>query len=494
MAFTDLLHQSPNQGYWQFITGAGDDSIAVDGIKQTLIEAGWIQTGDVKATASVWAPFGLPCGDPPDVDVTNVLICSVGGVGIRWVAMPDFPPVAGWINIYPGLTMYDSALALAAALEGFNFSVVVTESSGQYTFEMTATALGTAGNGIRVEDLGSASWYVGSGLSGGGGWVLRSSSQQDLDITSANATRTTLTVTCPAQGEPASLRIYVEVDGVEPVNFNFGQAKYEVIAHNFWAMFVGTSQYHADLYIFNQWLFCGSLYVPQGLTGITGVGFILTGGNCDNTLGEGHTFANANTAVNAKQMTGGGFGQHGFSFAFYHYQNGSGGQNNLQTREEKSLLVPALVMMPATPLDGGADDSRVVGYLWDAFIDTGYQPPGTLVAQSGLTFCARLAQSQGAIGTVFILTNEIAPPEPAPVTPPSQRTWSGVVNATFFEVDWVSGNLFDPAMEGMTIELGSPAVAYTVSAVGPTQKAMSITTAYVNPGGGNSATNIPYSV
>ena len=622
MAFTDLLHQAVNQARGTFETGPGDCSIAVDLITSTLTAGGWTQTGWVNAIAWVNAPFGMPCGNPVDgydVDGTNVAICSVHGKGIRWTT-DKFPPVAGWINLAPGTTQYESAQILAAALAAFGFTVQIVPTLTGYQFQMTASLLGTLGNGIAVGSVGLASWYSGSGLSYGGGSILQSSSQQDLDTTSANATRTVLQIATGGGTVypppiwygtgliPGSLYINVQVDGMTPFQFNAGWGEWGVFANNYSAMFAGKSPYHwGDIYVFNLFLFCGSLYVPQALTDIKGVGFILTGLHCPDTLGIGNAFANANTLVNAKEVIGAGWGQHGFSFAYYHYQKGSGGANNLQTREEKSLLVPPLVMMPCTPLDGDhPDDSRIVGYLWDAFIDTSYQGVGAEVDQGDLKFKSRFAQADGAIATVFMVegaevvvapapgpgtpvstptppwgggidwngtgyydastgilsvadlavdsswvgkylsldsvglllglgscTNDLGlflvlgvtgatvslgPADPAGFTanyssgwysvsvgpfsvfaevtpaPPPQPTWSGVVNVSSFEVDWVSGDLFDMAMAGRIIALGSPAVGYLVSAVSPGRITLTIATAYVNPGGGDSATNIPYSV
>lgn len=511
MAFTDLLHQSESQSYGTFSSAAEDNSDAVDTIEQTLADAGWTITGDVKATATVDAPFGMPCGDPKhgySVDGTNVAIVSVNGEGIRWTT-PDYPPLGGWNCITPGETEYESAQILAGALETYGFNVKIVGYFGGYEFQMTSTLAGTNGNGVRVESINLASWYAGSGPSVGGGWILKSSSQADLDKTSKNDTHTKLTVTTASGAFGfGSVHIYVEVEGAEPVDWHTMRGDdWELTANNYSAMFnLPDPEYGAgDEWQGSTFLFCGSLFVPQDITGIIGAGFILTGPHGPNTLGKADAFANANTVVNGKKLIGGGFGQHGFSFAYFHYQKGSRGANYLQTRENKSVMVPALVIMPTMPLDGGPDESRVVGYLWDAFIDTSYQAPGTEVdiEETGQSFKSRMAQADGAIGTLFTIETEAeggAEPAPQPVAappagaPPSQRTWSGVVNATFFEIDWVTGNLFDPAMEGMTIQLGSPAVPYTVSSVGPDQKVLSITTAYVNPAGGNSATNIPYSV
>lgn len=78
--------------------------------------------------------------------------------------------------------------------------------------------------------------------------------------------------------------------------------------------------------------------------------------------------------------------------------------------------------------------------------------------------------------------------------PPTQPTWSGMVNVDGFDVDWVSGDLFIEEMIMRLIELGSPAVGYLVTAVGMFHTTLNIATAYMNPDGGESATNIPYSV
>lgn len=75
--------------------------------------------------------------------------------------------------------------------------------------------------------------------------------------------------------------------------------------------------------------------------------------------------------------------------------------------------------------------------------------------------------------------------------PPS---WSGRVDVSGFEVDWWQGDLFNPSMVGLLIELGlQPSVGYLVSAVSPDGKTITIATEYYNPAtGGNSTADELY--
>jgi hypothetical protein len=218
--------------------------------------------------------------------------------------------------------------------------------------------------------------------------------------------------------------------------------------------------------VFNVYLFAGSLYIPPEQS-LAKVGFDLYGGQTQITVGQGSAFAAANTGVDGKKVTNCGWGPGGISFCSYHYESASG--SHLTQRMGKSMMAPALLMMPTTQAPnflGVADEARVVGYLWDAFIVTEYQAPGTIIVQEGQPYRAMFSQSAPPVATVFLAWPVKPPAEGEPPPPPPDSV--GTCNVFGAGVTRLTGDPFTSDMIGKIFWISIDPThtwAFTVSAV-----------------------------
>lgn len=484
MALSDIVKTSPKLGYGEFGTLPSDNiSNTVDVIRQILLDAGWEQTGSVQATASLSFPLGFPVarglgggglgpsnrvaafyGVPNGFEITFQFFDL--SVGDNDPTSTDLVHKTKTIGVPIG-SAAQSAERLAEAMSaGIWITSIVTDMIlGPVGIDFVAAVLGTAGNNFDFEGTGSFS--TGSGLSKGGGWVMRSSSQQQRDIdagaspVSVNTTRTSLII---ANGAPAQngLQIHVEVDGLSAIDYYTQQSsKWMLWANPFMARFESDAPFHAgDVFVFNSFLWCGSIALASEVP-LDPVGFIWSGSGVPGTLGQGSAFAVADTVAASKTHTG-GFSQNECSIAFYHYQSPGGGVP-IQTRMGKSLLMPALVMMVCSPPEGMLpDEARICGYMWDAFLETAHIPPGTIIVQEGQPYRAVMTQNDNTVGTMW-LRWPVKPPDTGTSEPVPPPTFSGTCNVFGPGVTRLTGDPFTPALEGRTLYInGQPFKVLTV--------------------------------
>lgn len=269
---------------------------------------------------------------------------------------------------------------------------------------------GTSGNNIGI--------FVTSGIGVNGvlvkgGWKLLSKSQQDLDITSMNNGRSDIEVRVVPQSLSYTVWMHISLNDVMSEDFYCQQSvSWQLQANDYWAYFYGPAPSHSgDIYAGNDFVWTGSLFVPQALTTITASVFLLTApGSPNHQLQTNGSAVRATTLYNSKQATDQVWGPGGFAFDYYYYVS-SYSSSKLRTRLSKSIMVPALVQMPASPT--GGDEARVAGYMWDCFIETLDRPLGTPGVQEGIRYVTGMNALTNENAAVWI-------------------TWSGPIPASSF--------------------------------------------------------------
>jgi hypothetical protein len=459
MSLSDILHTPPLRAYQSFKNYLDtDNSDGCDIIRAMLLDAGWKQTGTTQATAAIGFPLGFPSAPPgstsPWVLPTERLAAFVApfnapGVKYVWYG-PGEPNPTGFdgVNFTAGVFIGGSPNASAGNLAlkmdaGLWITTIVSDLAGNATgINFIARLPGTGGNNYFFDGNGGNS--LGSGFSVGGGWIMESQCQQDNEPASTNTTKTRITA---KTWGPNRLNLIAEVDGVDPFGWILKRGEWQGVATNYTVFLFEKTPFGAgDVYIFDTWLYAGSLYIPPELT-VVKVGMILRFGGTQNTVGLGTVFADVNTGVDGKKMLNGGWGAGQFSFCFWHYEADT--LEHLTQRMGKSIMAPVLVMMPTTqPTNhlGVSDEARVVGYLWDAFLVTEYHAPGTLIVEENQPYRATFAQLGAPVATVFLSWPVKPPEQAAPLPVPS--TFVGTCNVFGAGVTRLTGDPFTSDMVG----------------------------------------------
>lgn len=445
--------EAPERGYAIFSTPVSDPAVtgskSCDTVRDTLLKAGWIWTGNVQASVTLAAPFGWGFTSFQR-DVTNI------GDGTRGIAFFFYDPrvedpPTGWlggitggylIQAVPAAT--SSAVSELNLVNAINLSAagVVATIQDANTILLTAKPIGTQGNGIQVQGNGSIS--VG-GTTTGGGWVLQSRSQTSVEFF-GNQADIQLTVQTGAAGN-GNVQLVLVINGTT-TTFPLGSYQWRLIADTYQACFMGIEFLGGeDIYSANNYLWCATPMCDSadGSAHVSNAAFIGSGTGFSSSLGDGNAHNNVQSWVNGTYLNGG----QGTAWAMAMLHSEAGVITDLS---DQVLIQKARVALKASA------GLRFVGYVGNAFVSSAPATVGEQIAQLSAYFRC-VASQNNPPGSVWLMTAETTGDTPTGSGTPTPKNAVGIGNVvlggsgSFSILTSTNGDPFDRSMVGKTLTI-----------------------------------------
>lgn len=443
ISLNGIVLSAQHRAFNEFSTVAGSESAGVDRVRDTLIKAGWTYLSDVKATCTLFAPFGWGYTGFQ----ANVVTIS----GTHFVFYdPRFDDTPSGPNVYPVDNASGSSPGaqanLASAISSVGFSVSIVD---EFSLLMTSTLEGTHGNDIPVQAQGSIS--VAPAATSGGGWVLESLSQF-IEYGIGNSYKLRLTV---RNGAPSgTTQILAEVIGKASVPYFMGQGTWKLYANEFTAYFREIAFHETfDIYGNNNFIWASLLLVPDIFPSVD-CGFIAQGNGFPTSLGQGNAFnivvTVANNVVFSTQQ-----GQGGWSINIYHNET-----ETILDVVRRGLLQPALVSMPCE-----AGEARILGCIPDAFMTSEVVTLEQQVFMGNVYYRSIEASATPTTGTLFLGTGEAHGNPVAPPATPQFAVGIGNIDVTGGVLTRQSGDSWTGVHIGSTVKILFDNSTHTVTGI-----------------------------